>query len=446
LTAVLCFVPPLCLVAPTADSGLPLSFEVGYQLEVFSESFGSGDLFFDLDDVLDPTQEDESFRIRSDEVLHGSYVDVVWEPDPMEDRRVDFDVELNERDATADLEMVYAVKPADGWSITGDGRSRTQFGLKNDDDSRDVLLGAGAEVEREISWLGELTLRAEHELSRVSGDSLSQIYDYDLTSISGKFSREIGRATGVLRLERAYRHSPNDASTMVSGLGDYERTRAELQAYRYAFDGWDYDVRLSGAMRDYDETVASSPSNREGIASLTTSRDIGRDLAIVTDGEYQIIDYEAQGDDVSSVVYYDYIFGRAEVGLSWFTLAGLSAELWAGGEWLRPKEDAANGYDQSRVRIKAGYVGLGDLWVDLEESMGYRNYLGTGSSAGFLTGEGAFSLDSSDFFYSETTLLASFAWRRFVADATAQYSIENHDSDADDVAFLLLNMRLGMRF
>ncbi len=439
----------IALAGAAPAQGLdPFRLELGFQLDVFSESYGQGDLFFDLEDS--PSLDDEVpdvvlESIRSDETLAGGFVDVSWRSATDYERRLDAEYEQDAERSSLTFAGAYRVRPADGWSVGAGSDLRLNHGLTGDDRSRDLVHDVDVWTERALAPRARLRLTARHTFSRVSGDSL---YDHDRAGIRARLTAPWGDTTVRAVADVSHR---NDYSGY---FGDRTRWFGEVGGYTLLATPWRYDATLSVTRYDYQAGVVS-PSNTDLDLRSAFTRELSWTWSARVEVDGQLVHYDDPNEAYSS-----YRLARCRLFGAWSTLSGASAELGIGGEWVRSPDDPTDGdtttipdlsgegdYDESRLIARVGYLGAGDLdlWVDLENAVGYRNYLGSGSTLDFATTD-ALTLESSDFLFDELTLLFGGAWSVLVVDAFAQYTVEAHDTDADDVSFFLMNVRCGIRF
>lgn len=430
-----------CLVALTrvaVAEEYRLDFEVGVVVDVFSESYGAGDLFFDRDDLPgmdDVVDEEEILRIENDETLVGASLGIELSQGDGFHRRIQMEYEQNEASATGDVDARWRFGGDEGWRVDVDEQLRLQAGLAEGDESRDVLQSLDVDLSRDVRSLGRLTLTGEQSFSRVSGDSLSRLFDYTFHSLGLRLDRELGTLDARFRVDAAYRDAASEFSS------NDVRVRGGAELHRYAFEGTSFDVSFLGTRRSYDDSGVVSPSSVEGLAEGRASHPLGSGFELVAEGDLT----EVRFDDPDET-YFDYGVGAGELGVAWSSTGGLTLEASAGGEWLRPRERGTGAYDQSRVRLGASVLGPGKLWIDVEESFGVRDYLGTSTTGGLLTDQGSLDFTSTDFAYSELSMLFGYAFGDVGIDAYAQYTVEAHEDAADDVAFVIVNVKVTSRF
>jgi hypothetical protein len=420
----------------TPAASFPIRFGAGLQVEVFSESYGQGDLFSDLEEtpILEPSPEDERLRIRRDVTLPGVYLEAGWEEPQSLDRRAEVTYEQDEESATASFDGSWRGDAGDGWEVRAEGRARAQYGL-GEDRSRDLLGDLVLAAKHAVGGLGDVSVELSQEYSGVTGDSLSRLFDYSLWSAGVRVERPVREASFTTRAQWSYRNSPDEFA------GDYRRFRLRSEISRFSLSGWEYDVAVEGTRRDYVPGGVVDPSNVEGELSAMLAHPIGGPWRLGVDGEFA-----GSFFDHPDEAYFDYLTGEIEGSAAWMGPSGVSAELGAGGEWLRPQTTASGAYDQSRLRATVSWFGPKEIWVDVEDAVGHRNYLGDGGDLGLLTGEGSFDFEASDFVYNELSILCGFTWGLLTSDVYAQYTIEDHRREDEDVSFFLLNLRVGTRF
>jgi hypothetical protein len=431
----------VCLIglpAGVSASARHVEIEAGIVVDVFSESYGSGDLFGDLDQLPGTTDEvdpEEPLRIRNDETLVGGTMTVGWSPDDTYERRLEVSYEQNDASAAGDVEGRWRFGRDHGWTLDVEERLRLQFGLETDDRSRDVLQAIDLSLSRRVRSLGTLTFTADQSFSRVSGDSLSRLFDYTIHGLGARLDRALGSVDARWKLDWSYRDAAGDFSS------NDHRVRAGAELHRYAFSGLGFDAVLLATRRAYDERGVVSPSNVEGEADVRVSHPVGGGIALVVDGDVTEVRFDAPDP-----TYFDYGVSHVEAGASWSSLGGVKLDLAGAGEWLRPRSGSSGAYDQSGVRLGMSFFGARGVWIDVEEHLGTRRYLGGSSTGGLLVDQGTLDLSTSDFFFSELSLLLGTTLGRLSLDAYAQYTFEDHADVADDVSFVLVNMRLTSRF
>lgn len=415
-----------------------MEVELGAQVDHFSESYGEGDLFADLDEPStdDVPDEDDPLRYESDETDVGGYAELRWRPGGALDRRATLLYEQDSRSILGRVRGAFEIPVRDDWSVLLDEYLRVQRTEEDDGgDVDDVVQSAEVSLRHRRSFDHETRVSIRQELTRVTSDV---IYDYTLHALSGVMVRPVGDLTMRSRLEWAYR----DADDVYSNR---HQVRGEVGVDRYALLGPAYDALLRVIRTAYDDTGDLSPSGIEANLELGGGVDLDAPYRLEVDGHYDAVRYDDPDPTYDSTLYGDVLAMVRTVSVT-----GPTVGLGLGGEWLRPQTGGGRAYDQGRVVATASYLGPAGLWLDVEESVGVRSYVGGASSSTIVTDVGALDFGGSDFLFHELTVLVGFEWQALTGDVFVQHTVEAHDEadpDTDeDVSFLLVNARVGVTF
>lgn len=413
--------------------------EIGAQVDHFSESYGEGDLFVDFDELPtldDLPDEDEPLRFESDDTDVGGYAELRWRSPGRLDRRATLLYEQDDVSWSGRLRGAFELPVRGPWSVTLDEYLRVQ---RTTDDGTpatdDVVQNAELTLRRRDSFDHETRVAIRQELARVEG---TLAYDYTLHGLSAAAVRPLGEAIIRSRLDWTYR----DARDVYANR---HQLRGELALDRFALTGPTYDARLEVTRAHYDDTGDLSPSHVLASLDLGVGTDLDPRFRLEVDGRYDAVSY-----DHPDPTYASYLYGDVLAAVSTVSLTGPTASLGVAGEWLRPQTGGSRAYDQGRLVGTVSYLGLAGLWIDVEESIGIRNYVGPGTATTVVTDAGALDFGGSDFTFHELTVLVGWRWEILTADLFVQHTVENHDEDDptidEDVTFLLVNARLGVAF
>jgi hypothetical protein len=425
---------------PNAWALGPIEVEIGAQVDSFRESFGAGDLFSDLDDPLsvsdDPLTPIDT-RLTSEETLPGGYASISWIGTGFLARHAKLHYRQDSKDAEGSFAGAYACSLGSRWTL-GAGESLRLLHPTGEDSTlgRTVTHEFGVEATHQASPRVSWSLAFREELARTSGDT---IFDYDLLGVSTGLVRRLGAQSLRGKVEWSHR------AAIGGFFSDRDRWVARVGLDRYGASGVSYAVDLRGTRVDYAANGEVSPSGREGELSVYLSRALRESWSasaprVELDGRGLLVAYD---DPDSTYASYSLIESEARVYGPW-SLPSIG--LGAGGEWVRPHDGEDGAYDQTNGTMHVSLMTLTGFWVDVETSVGFRDYLGGARELGTGGTAGLLDLDSSDFWYVELSFLVSLTWRSFLLEASAQSTTENHEIEEDDADYVLVNARAGVRF
>ncbi len=433
------FAAALWLLAAAAGAGeIEFSGEIGGKVDLYRETYRSGDLFEYLTDPDSYQEEYSSSVIESDATRASGVLGLGLD---RAGSRLSFSAE-NEYAYGPEL-LRDAFEAEISWRIAPRRllRISERLDVRRDVDGslsyeQDLQHAASAEF-RADSLAGRWTVRLREDISssRVEDDSLGRVFDYDRNRVSLSLERRMRRGEWGLEGWIVHKEAPAGVN------GAYREPGLKAFLRRRSDEAWYWEAEAESRRRGYfDASLAGAGSwSHEVRAIAGLDRATGWGLEF-TD-EMTLSRYDEPDE-----VYMDYLQNRSEVRGRLDLSERISTELAPAFEIL--EADAGQRYGELSAEAGVSLDIANEGWLHLSQEVGRRDYSGGADSTLSISfGSLDVSLQSSDYLFTTSSLMGRMGIGGGLAfEVYFDYTLEKHEGGDGDFSLLSCTASLSRRF